>query len=202
MRKLLASILLWPIALVALGFYMEPFFPLGDWRWLIVSVLAAAPATWIYRKEMRAAFYRKKKKYWEIGGAPKKRFKLYEAACLLREIDPVWPLTSQKTNDEYSSLVKAAHECRIRIIPPAVGFRSGSLDWKENQQIALRGEEVTKSVEVKLLDGRTQYTQRLQALRDIEVDRKALREYLESESRPVPEFLHERFDKADSERKA
>ena len=41
-----------------------------------------------------------------------------------------------------------------------------------------------------------------EALRNVEVDRKALREYLESESRPVPEFLHESYDKAHSEREA
>ena len=133
---------------------------------------------------------------WGIPGAPQQRFKLREAACLLAELRNTeqWPLTDQKAKDEYSSLVKAAHECRIRIILPYVGFRSGSLDWKENQQIALRGEEVTKGVEVKLLDGRTQYTQRLEALRDIEVDRKDLRAYLKSQSRAIPKFLDERFD--------
>ena len=38
-----------------------------------------------------------------------------------------------------------------------------------------------------------------EVLHNVEVDRKVLREYLESKSRPVPEFLHERFDKADSD---
>ena len=38
-----------------------------------------------------------------------------------------------------------------------------------------------------------------EALRNVEVERKVLREYRVSKSMPVPEFLHERFDKADSD---
>ena len=38
-----------------------------------------------------------------------------------------------------------------------------------------------------------------EALRNVEVERKVLREYRVSKSMPVPEFLHERLDKADSD---
>ena len=38
-----------------------------------------------------------------------------------------------------------------------------------------------------------------EALRNVEVDRKVLREYLVSKSRPVSEFLHESHDRSDSD---
>ena len=47
---------------------------------------------------------------WNISGARLPRFKLYEAACLLHDLDPVWPLTNQKAKEEYQFLVKAAKE--------------------------------------------------------------------------------------------
>ena len=116
---------------------------------------------------------------WNISGARLPRFKLYEAACLLHCLDPVWPLTNQKSKEEYQSLVIAAKEFRLRIVITDGGVRTIGEDEKGQQTFHMAWKEADDGPE---------------ALRDIEVDRKALREYLESESRTVPEFLNERFD--------
>ena len=131
---------------------------------------------------------------WKIRGARLPRFKLYEAACLLYDLDPLWPLINQKTKDEYASLIRAAKEYRLKIIPLRNGFTTTVGDDKAKQHMALLGEVMNKGVWKTLPNGERQVTKPAEALRDIEVDRKALRGYLESESRPVPEFLREQFD--------
>ena len=40
------------VAVVAVGFWVEPLFPLGDWRWGLVAVLAMTPAAIAYRREI------------------------------------------------------------------------------------------------------------------------------------------------------
>ena len=44
---------------------------------------------------------------WEIPGARTQEFKLHEAACLLVEEEPAWPLPTLKAKDEYNELSKA-----------------------------------------------------------------------------------------------
>lgn len=39
---------LWSVSLVAAGFFMEPYIPLGDLRWLLIAVLLLIPNAWIY----------------------------------------------------------------------------------------------------------------------------------------------------------
>ena len=39
-------------ALLAIGFFVEPLFPLGDWRWLGVAVLAITPSMIVYRRQI------------------------------------------------------------------------------------------------------------------------------------------------------
>ena len=41
---------------------------------------------------------------WQILGARTKWFKLYEAACLLVGDDPVWPLKTKRSIEEYNEL--------------------------------------------------------------------------------------------------
>ena len=175
--------------------------PAGD---LIVAVLVLVSIAILYRTEILAAFKKRarEKKPLDMDippGAPQPRFKLYEAACLLHGLDPLWPLIDQKTKDEYASLIRAAKEYRLKIIPLRNGFTTTVGDDKAKQHMALLGEVMNKGVWKTLPNGERQVTKPAEALRDIEVDRKALRGYLESESRPVPEFLNERFD-ADASR--
>lgn len=46
--------LLWAVALVAVGFFMESHIPLGDWRWLLVAVCILSPLAWIYRAKIKS----------------------------------------------------------------------------------------------------------------------------------------------------
>ena len=46
--------LLWAVALVAVGFFMESHIPLGDWRWLLVAVCFLSPLAWIYRAKIKS----------------------------------------------------------------------------------------------------------------------------------------------------
>ena len=48
--------LLWGVALVAAGFFMEPYIPLGDWRWLLIAVFFLCPNAWIYRAKIKSWF--------------------------------------------------------------------------------------------------------------------------------------------------
>ena len=182
MRKLLG--ILSAISLVSIGFFMEPFFPLGDWRWLVVAVFLAAPAIFLYRNDI-VAFLRKnknkEKEAWEVPGAPQKRFKLIEAACLLANLENTeqWPLTNQRAKDEYQSLVRSAKEFRLRILVPDGGTRIIGNDERGQQEFYLGWKGIDEGLE---------------AIRSVEVERQSLRAYLRSESRPIPEFLDERFD--------
>ena len=36
------------LALAAIGFFTEPFFPLGDWRWLVIAASREAPERHVY----------------------------------------------------------------------------------------------------------------------------------------------------------
>ena len=98
---------------------------------------------------------------------------------MLHDLDPVWPLTNQKAKEEYQSLVSAAKQFTLRIVIPEGGVRTIGEDEEGQQAFHLAWKGIDDGPET---------------IHDIEVDRKALREYLESESRPVPEFLSERFD--------
>ena len=142
-------------------------------------------------------------------GAPQQRFKLHEAACLLANVEPAWPLPNQLSSDKLDFLVDAVRvhdpdvkHVELRVVIPENAMRPldssfalrqhtyiSQLRIRDAQQIAhLR--DVKSGITCKELDR--------EALHNVEVDRKVLREYLESKSRPVPEFLHEIHDKSDS----
>ena len=191
---------------------MEKLFPLGDLRWLILSVLIASPTLWLYRSELINFTKRKlKKKPREIRGAPQQRFKLYEAACLLANVEPAWQLPNQLSMDKLDFLIDAVRvhdpdvkHVDLRVVIPSYAMRPldltnfalrqhtyiSQLRIRDAQQIA-RLRDVKLGITCKELDR--------EALHNVAVDRKVLREYLESKSRPVPEFLHESHDRPDSD---
>ncbi len=144
-------------------------------------------------------------------GATQQRFKLYEAACLLANVEPAWPLPNQLSLDRLDFLVDAVRvhdpyvkHVELRVVIPSYAMRPldltnfalrqhtyiSQLRIRDAQQIA-RLRDVKLGITCKELDR--------EALHNVAVDRKVLREYLESKSRPVPEFLHESHDRPDSD---
>ena len=107
---------------------------------------------------------------WEIPGASKQVFTLYEVAGLLHEEvnDPTEK--SKLVEDDFIYLVKAARAGRLRVMP----------------------EEDTQGQEFDM--AWVQAAETAAELREVRVHRKALRELFKSVCRPVPEFLDERFD--------
>ena len=129
---------------------------------------------WERREEVQA---------WKIPGARQDRFKLYQAACLLVGEEPEWPLTSQLSRDEYRSLVEAVEAFELEIVIP---------DSSPIELLKGSG-NVTKALQDFELGWR-RGAEDQESIRNVEVMRLALRSYLSSISRPIPEFLDERFD--------
>ena len=188
--------------------------PLG---WLLIGIgtLWGAWALWtsdpvrVWRKRRKRTDNERPQDLEVPPGAPQQRFKLHEAACLLANVEPAWPLPNQLSSDKLDFLVDAVRvhdpdvkHVELRVVIPENAMRPldssfalrqhtyiSQLRIRDAQQIAhLR--DVKSGITCKELDR--------EALHNVEVDRKVLREYLESKSRPVPEFLHEIHDKSDS----
>ena len=188
--------------------------PLLGWLLIGVGTVWGAWAIWIsapvrvWRKRRKRTENERPQDLEVPPGAPQQRFKLYEAACLLANGEPAWLLPNQLSRDKLDFLVDAVRvhdpdvkHVELRVVIPEDAMRPldssfalrqhtyiSQLRIRDAQQIA-RLRDVKSGITCKELDR--------EALRNVEVDRKVLREYLESKSRPVPEFLHERFDKAD-----
>ena len=48
------------VTFLALGFLIEPLFPLGDWRWGCIAFVAMLPAAVLYRRELLKLIPRKR----------------------------------------------------------------------------------------------------------------------------------------------
>ena len=177
---------------------MEPWFGLGSPWWLVLAFLTLivgwGPEALAYVKRRSEKLTRTTSKppppspnalsepqsktpklqSWEVPGARTERFKIYEAACLLIGEEPSWPLPSAGAREEYNVLVGDTESCNLTVIPPKdTQGQEFDLAWTKGD------------------DGP-------EALRNIEVHRKELRKYLRSIGRPIPKFLHEKFDDAPS----
>ena len=175
---------------------MEPWFGLGSPWWLVLAFLTLIVGWWpealAYVKKRSEKLTRTTSKppppspnalsepqsktpklqSWEVPGARTERFKIYEAACLLIGEEPSWPLLSVGAREEYNVLVGDAENCNLTVIPQKdTQGQEFDLAWTKGD------------------DGP-------EALRNIEVHRKELRKYLRSIGRPIPKFLHEKFDDA------
>ena len=148
----------------------------------------------------------KKKESWEIRGARKKRFKLYEAACLIVNTEPAWPLPNKLSMDELDVLVDAVRvhdpavkHVELRIVIPDYAIRPLDTSFPMRQHTYIETLRIKDEQQVSRYHAGTPIEELdREAIRNVEVDRKVLREYLESKSRPVPGFLHEIHDKSDS----
>ena len=166
------------VAAAAVSFMLEPLFPLGDWKWVIVAVIGIVVYAWS-DAELRGRAIRvligpagrtddrqnDQLPAWKIPGARAKWFKLHEAACLLVEDEPSWPLPTQRSRDEYAVLCDAIRGEKLD---------DGEADDTLSYQYGWHEEDETVHL--------------------LELDRRVLRRYLYRNNRPIPDFLHERFD--------
>ena len=147
---------------------------------------------------MLSAILRKKKKAWEIPGARKPIFKLYEAACLLHGIDPAWPLPGQLSIEELDHLIHAVivSDPEVKTVDLRVVIPDKAIRPSDPSDIAGRQHMYITELRIgaKRNDSRFNKASDREALHNVEVERKALREYLKSQSRDIPYFLDERFD--------
>ena len=189
--------------------------PLLGWLFIGIATLWGVWALWasdpvsVWRRRRKRTDNERPQALDVPPGAPQQRFKLYEAACLLAHVEPAWQLPNQLSRDKLDFLVDAVRvqdpdvkHVELRVMIPENAMRPldssfalrqhtyiSQLRIRDAQQIA-RLRDVKSGITCKELDR--------EALHNVEVDRKVLREYLESKSRPVPEFLHEIHDKSDS----
>ena len=113
------------------------------------------------------------KQPWKIPGARTGRFELYRAACLIVGEEPVWPLQTQRSRDEYAALCE--------------DLRTEQLDDPESDK------DETLSYEFGYRSG-DEEDGTPSTVHEMELDRRNLRRYLYRHSRAIPEFLEERFD--------
>ena len=111
------------------------------------------------------------KEAWEVPGAESQVFTLREVAALLHPSQPGLALDQGLVDDEMEYLAKAVKAERLEVMPEEddTGNREFDMAWIRSAETA-------------------------DELRCLRVHRKVLREFLKSVSRPVPEFLDERFD--------
>ena len=157
-----------------------------DWFLIVggccLAAYAAEVETWPRR--LRDRLYRKHAS--EIPGARTNKFKLYEAACLLVDEEPQWPPPSMRSREEYDGLIKAVESDKLMYLTD---------DYEGNQKPIneLHDDSETRLTQIGIFihlyenDGGDFF-------QTIEVDRKSLREYLQSQSSTIPGFLNEDFD--------
>ena len=174
------------LLIVGVPFLMYALTPEKFWVWIKGS------------KTDRDSQESRQKEPWEIGGARQPCFKLYEAACLLQGIQPAWPLTNQLAIDELDDLVNAVivHDDKVEYVELRVVIPDESIRPLDPSDIVGQQHYYILSLRLggKPTDSRFNRETDRKSLRNVKVDRKALREYLESKSRDIPDFLDERFD--------
>lgn len=108
----------------------------------------------------------------ELPGASAWDFSLYKIACLLRGVEPTWPLPTQAARDEFNSLCRYIADDKLgEGLSTDIGYHTSDFPPKI-----------------------TDYTKAKGTIRQILVNRRQVRHYLYSHNRPIPEFLEERFD--------
>ena len=98
------------IGVIALTSLIEAMFPLGDWRWGVI-VLGCAVLWWLmyvthrpFSVPVPALQAPAERQAWEIPGARRDEYPIYEAACLLANEPVTWPL-SPRAQDEYEAIM-------------------------------------------------------------------------------------------------
>ena len=98
------------IGVIAVTSWIEAMFPLGDWRWGVIALVCAI--VWgllyiVHRQSLLLApapLAPAERQAWEIPGARRDEYPIYEAACLLANEPVTWPL-SPRAQDEYEAIM-------------------------------------------------------------------------------------------------
>ncbi len=188
MRRLVKAIAI-AVACLGASHLMEPLFPLGDWRWALVIVASLLVIAFTERHAIRDRFSNNRrlrdrtKDAGKITGSRTVKFKLHEAACLLVDEEPQWPLPSMRSREEYDGLIKAVESDNLM-------YLTNDNEGNQKPINELHDDSETRLILLGLLilqyekDGEDFF-------QTIEVDRKSLREYIQSQSSTIPGFLNE-----------
>ena len=97
------------VAVIAMTLWIETIFPLGDWRWGVIAlgcVVVLGLLHFMRRPSLPAPAppAPAERQAWEIPGARRDEYPIYEAACLLTDEPVTWPL-SPRAQDEYDAIM-------------------------------------------------------------------------------------------------
>ena len=139
-----------------LGYFMELWFPLGDWRWLLVALLCVTPGLFCYRREIwdrlgglllripssadRTALRENPGNGWRAGRVILPAKTTDEAEALFRD----FMAHPDKSREEYAFAAywlrtcKAARRQRTRLL--ARDRKCSASAWPEDRRLLLLGQ--------------------------------------------------------------